>query len=79
MNEDLRTYISEHYDGGAWDAITPIYWKNGQPWQLWKFEHDVDFDGYRWRCVIIRRDEIDPEDISAVNYSEDVFADAWEI
>lgn len=79
MNEDLRMYIAEHYDGGAWDAITPIYWENGEPWQLWKFENDVDFDGRRWRCVIIRHDEIASEDISAVECSEDVFARAWEL
>ena len=79
MNEKLRTYINEHYDGSAWEPVTGVYWEGGQPWQLWKFELDVEFEGKRWRCVIVRRDEIAPDDASAVEYSEDVFGHAWEI
>lgn len=77
MNRELRDHISETYDGSAWEAETGILWENGCPWQLMKFEQDVDFDGAVWRCVIISRTAYDPYDIEAVDYSEDVFSRAW--
>lgn len=79
MNKELLTHIEEVYDGGAWEAITGLLWEDGQPWQLFKFEQDVDYNRQLWRCLIIRRCVFDPDDVSAVDYTEDIFVRAWEI
>lgn len=43
MTEELRAHIGEIYDGGAWEKVTGTFWKNGDPWDIWKFEHLVNF------------------------------------
>ncbi len=79
MDQDLRNHIGEIYDGGCWENITGTLWENKTPWQLSKFERDVDFGGKRYRCVIIAKTVFCPDDIEAVDYSDDVFSSAWEI
>ena len=79
MDIDLRLHVGEIYDGAAWEAVTGVLWNNGVPFQLFKFEQDVDYDGARWRCVIIQKCVYDRDDVSAVDYAEDVFAEAWTI
>lgn len=79
MRDDLRQTISETIDGSAWEAITGIYWENGTPWQLAKFEGDVSFEGSIYRCVIVEKIIFDPDNVSAVDYAEDLFTAAWEI
>lgn len=79
MDERLRRHIGEIYDGGCWEKISAVMWQDGQPWELWKFEQDVKFEGATYRCVIIERDFIDPDDASAIDHAEDIFAEAWEI
>ena len=71
--------ISETIDGSAWETITGILWENGTPWQLSKFEGDVSFEGSIYRCVIVEKIVFDPDDVSAVDYAEDLFTAAWEI
>ena len=77
MNNELRNHISEVYDGGSWEAITGILWKDGEPWQLFKFEQDVDFEGEFYRCCIISKSVYDPDDVESVDYTEDVFCESW--
>ena len=77
MTEELRQQIAETIDGGAWETITARLWQDGQPWELWKLEQDVEHEGRRWRCVIVQRVTFDPEDPDAVDTAEDVFAEAW--
>ena len=77
MSEDLRQNISETIDGSAWEAITGIYWENGTPWQLAKFEGDVSFEGSIYRCVIVKKIIFDPDDVTAVDYAEDIYSAAW--
>ena len=79
MNERLRENIGETIDGSAWEAITGIYWESGTPWQLAKFEGDVSFEGSIYRCVILQKIIFDPDDVSAVDYAEDIYAAAWKI
>lgn len=77
MDERLRQNIAECY--GTFEPITGVLWQDGTPWQLWKFEQDVEFEGKMWRCVIIEKDYIDPADASAIDHTEDVLAEAWEL
>ena len=79
MSKELRQHIAEVYDGGCWDNVTQIMWRNGQPFQLRKFIRDVDFDGAYWRCIIVEREVIDANDITAIDYAEDIFAEAWKL
>ena len=55
MDELLRRDIAEHYDCGCWENVTGIIWENGTPWQLIKFERDVEYYGAMWRCLIITK------------------------
>lgn len=77
MNERLRENIGETIDGSAWEAITGIYWENGTPWQLAKFEGDVNYDGSIYRCVILQKIIFDPADVTAVDFAEDIYSAAW--
>ncbi len=77
MDERLRRDIAENYSG--WERITGTFWQDGTPWELWKFEHDVEHDGKWWRCVIIEKATLDKDDWSALDYAEDIFAEAWEL
>ena len=77
MNEDLRQNISETIAGSAWEVITGVYWENGTPWQLAKFEGDVSFEGSIYRCVIVEKIIFDPGDVTAVDYAEDIYSAAW--
>lgn len=79
MSEELRNHIGEIYDGGAWEKVTGTFWKNGDPWDIWKFEHDVEFGGRKWRCIILQRVVYDPDDVDAVAYADDILAEAWEL
>jgi len=79
MDRDLRQHISETIDGGAWEAVTSILWQDGTPWQLWKLERDIEFDGDLWRCVIVAKAVYDPDDPGAVDYAVDVISEAWMI
>ena len=77
MKETLRQHIESTYDGSAWERITPLYWEDGTPWDLWLFDHDVEFDGDTWRCCIVMRCEYSPDDLDAIELVEDVFTSAW--
>ena len=79
MDRDLRQHISETIDGGAWEAVTSVLWQDGTPWQLWKLERDIEFDGGLWRCVIVEKTIYDPDDTEAVDYTVDVISEAWKI
>lgn len=79
MNERLRENIGETIDGSAWESVTGIYWENGTPWKLNKFEGDVSFEGSLYRCVILEKIVFDPDDLTAVDYAEDIYAAAWKI
>ena len=79
MSEELIQNIIETIDGSAWEAITGLLWENGTPWQLYKFEGDVSFEGSIYRCVIVEKIIFDSDDVSAVDYAEDIYAAAWEI
>lgn len=79
MSEELRQNISETIAGSAWEDITGIYWENGTPWQLSKFEGDVSFEGSIYRCVIVEKIIFDPADVTAVDYAEDIYSAAWEV
>lgn len=77
MNESLRQHIAEHYDSGSWDAITGIIWDGGIPWQLTKFEREVEYSGSVQQCIIVTRVVYDPIDPTAVVEAEDIFAVAF--
>ncbi len=79
MTQDLRQHIAETIDGGAWEGITGRLWQDGQPWELWKLEQDVEYDGQLWRCVIVQRVSFDPDDPDAVDTADDILAEAWPI
>lgn len=79
MDEYLRQSIAEHYDSGCWDAITGIILENGTPWQLTKFEEDVEYHGSVWRCLIITKNVYFPDDFQEVVYVEDIFSSAFEL
>lgn len=79
MQEDLRRHIGEIYDGGCWQQLTGRYHEGETPWELWLFERDVEYIGSTWRCVIVEKTVFDPDDPEAVDYAEDVFAEAWEL
>lgn len=79
MDQDLRSHIDEIFDGGSWEKLTGVLWEKGTPWQLFKFEHDVDFGGKLYRCVVISKNILDPDDIEAVDCAVDVLSSSWEI
>jgi len=76
MSEELRRNIGEV--GYPFEPITGIYHEGGkQPWQLFMLERDVEFEGQTWRVVIVERCFYDPDDLEAVDYAEDILAEAW--
>lgn len=76
MTNELRQHIGEA--GYPLEPVTGIYFQPGEmPWQLWKLERDVEFDGITYRCVIIEKDYYDPDDLEAVDHTEDIMAEAW--
>ena len=79
MDERLRQNISETCGSEFWEPVTGVLWQNGTPWQIWKYENDVEFGGKTYRCVILEKYYIDPDDASAIDHSEDILAEAWEI
>lgn len=79
MSEELRQNIGETVDCSAWEAITGIYLENGTPWQLSKFEGYASYEGIIYRCVIVEKIIFDPDDVSTVDYAEDIFTAAWQI
>lgn len=79
MNKDLINRIEEIYDGGAWEAVTGVVWQGARAWQLFKFEQDVEFEGALWRCVLLAKDELCPEDVEAVERREYILTEAWQI
>ena len=76
---DLRAHIGEVYDGGFWKPITGVLWHDDEPFQLHMFQHDVEFEKAWWRVVIVEKTVFDESDLSAVNYADDVFFDAWKL
>lgn len=80
MPDDLRRHIGEIYDGSCWDNIVGnCFPTDGQPFFLWKFDADVEYDGAMWRCVIVEAVYLDANDLDAVDYAEDVFSAAWKL
>lgn len=79
MYTDLRQNIAETIDGGCWEALTGVNWQDGTPWQLYKLERDVEFEGKVWRVIIIEKQTLDPDDITAVDRAEDVLFEAWSL
>lgn len=80
IDEGLRRNIDECYDGSAWEAVTGILGLKGRtPFRIWKFEKDVEYEHKMYRCLIIEKCVYDADDISAVDYAETIYEDAWEI
>lgn len=80
MPDDLRRHIGEIYDGSAWEQIGARYFPtDGDPFEVYSFERDVEFEGALWRCVIITKWVLDADDPEEIDYTEDVIADAWKI
>lgn len=77
--EDLRDHIGEIYDGGCYEPITGMLWKRGQPFQLFKFERDVEFESKIYRCLLIVKNVYDSNDLTAVEYSEDISFEFWSL
>lgn len=78
-SDEVRDIISETYDSTAYEAITSILWQDGTPWQLVKFERDIELDGEWYRVVLIEKITYDPDDLEAVDYSEDILFEAWRV
>lgn len=76
MSNELYRHIAEIY-GTCDDPITGIIWEEDAPWQLWKFERDVEFQEKIWRCVIIEKVVYDPDDPTAVDFTDVVFSNAF--
>lgn len=79
MDERLRQNIAETCGAEFWEPITGKLWQNEQPWDLWAFNQDVEFDGETWRCVIVQKIWYDDERPEEVEYAEDVLAEAWKL
>lgn len=76
MSNELYQHIAEIY-GTCDDPITGIILEEDTPWQLWKFERDVEFQGKIWRCVIIEKVVYDPDDPTAADFTDVVFSNAF--
>ena len=72
--EELRKYIGENYDGSFWKNVTDFYNRDGEAWELRKFEETVEFDGKNYYVIIIEKWNYDSDDNSALDYSEEIFA-----
>lgn len=79
MKNQVIDYIGTIYDGGCYEPVTGICWKDGLPHQLFIFERDIEYYGKCLRVVYIKKSIYDPADLSAVDYEEDVYFDCWEI
>lgn len=73
LNDEIRKMIGEIYDGGCWESCSCLYNREGEAWQLWKFEQTVNFNGKRYDALIIEKHNLDPDDIECVEDSEVVF------
>lgn len=79
MDSRLRAHIDETIGGCAWTPITNVIWEDGKtPWLLSLFDENVDFEGRLYRCIILKKIVYDPDDLTAVDYAEDILAQAWE-
>lgn len=75
----LRHSIGAVYDSSCWEPMTGLLWKAGTPFQLWKFERDVVYDGETWRVIIIEKHVMDVDYTEAIDRAEDVYFEAWTI
>lgn len=75
----LRRNIGEVYDGSCWEPLTGLLWHDAEPFRLWKFENDVEFENETWRVIIIEKHIMAADDLEAVDRAEDVFFEAWTI
>lgn len=65
---------------GRWEPMTGKQFpEGGQPWQLFLFENDVEWDGATWRCTFIDKRYFDEDRPDELDYSEIVFAEAFEL
>lgn len=72
--DDILRQIGETYGAESWEPITGIRWTGDTPWQLWMFDQYIEIDGDpHHHALIIRREVYDPEDVSVMLSSDDVF------
>lgn len=79
MDEGLRRNIDECDGIFGWEAVTGLLLKGETPFKIWKFDKDVEYEHKMYRCLIIEKDVYNADDIDAVDYSETIYEDAWEI
>lgn len=77
MNDRLRSKIAETCGSEYWEPIGCKHWNGDTGFDLWIFEHDIDFEGDRHRVVIIQKCVYDAEFPHDVDYSEDIFFESW--
>lgn len=73
LSAEIRKMIGEIYDGGSWEQVSDLYNRDGEAWQLWKFEQAVEFEGKNYWAVIIEKHNLDPDDVECVEDVETVF------
>ena len=79
MFEELRMSINATYDGSSWEDVTALYWQDGTPWKIVKFDRDVEYGKKTYRCIIIEKWVFDPEDLEALDYAGVLLEEAWEL
>lgn len=73
MEKEIKSIIGEKYDGSFFEPITCLYNRNGEAWQLFKFEENVEYNEKNWYVVIIEKYNYDVSDIESVETVETVF------
>lgn len=69
----IRERIGEIYDGVFWKPVSDLYNRNGEAWQLFRFEETVEFEGEQYWAIIVEKHNLTPEDTKCVEDTEIIF------
>ena len=79
LQEEIRNDIESHYDGSFYKLISALHNRDGEAWELYMFEEDVEHEGKTYRCTLINKENYDPEDIECLLDVEYVFENYEEL
>lgn len=78
MDSMIRRNIDETCGAEQWKPVTTkLFPVDGQPFQIFSFENDVECNGQYYRCVIIERYVYDAERPEEIDYGETLYEEAW--
>ena len=79
LQEEIRNDIESHYDSDFYKLISALHNRDGEAWELYIFEQDIEHEGKIYRCTLINKINYDPEDLECLLDTEYVFENYEEL